>query len=144
MPRAQTMRDAKLDFGAVDASAAPVKTWRAPCRCVIQDISMITPTAVAAHATDIMTVVVLNLGVAGAGSDEVGRQTVDTDVAGSAATAANIPWPLILTTTLADLEVLEGEVIQVTITEGGTATSGDMSADTQVSINYLPGAGLGA
>lgn len=128
--------------GDVDASAAPLYYWTAPQRGVIRGLSLVNTDAVAAHATDIMTVIVINRGQAGAGTTEVGRQTVDSDVTGFAAVVAKTKWPLILSTTAANLEVEEGDVLEFAITEGGTATSGDMSA-VSLAVEFQPGAGVG-
>lgn len=136
------VREATLAVGAADASAAPLYFWQAPTRCVIKEINLICSDTIAAHATDIMTVIALNLLKAGAGTAEVGRQTVDSDVTGYVAVAAKIPWNLILSTTLANLEVAEGDVLQLALTEGGTATTGDLT-NASFQIKYQPGAGLG-
>jgi len=142
MSRATAIRTATIAAGAVDASATPVFYWRAPCQCVIDGIYLINSAAVAAHATDIATIAVTNLGTAGAGSDVVATRTTDSDVSGSAAIAANIAWEITKSTTAANLEVAAGEVLKIAPTEGGTATSGDL-ADATFQIDYLVGTGIG-
>jgi len=132
-----------VHMGAVDASGTPLAFWRAPIKCVINSIHLVTSSAVAAHATDIHTSTVTNLGSAGSGSTTVATQTTDSDVSGSAAITAKVPWPLTLSETAAALEVAEGDVLQIAPTEGGTATSGDL-ADAAYTISYYPGAGIGA
>lgn len=128
-----------MRVGDIDASGAPIFHWIAPMRCALRGISLVNTDAVAAHATDIMTAIVLNR----TQSDvEVARQTVDSDVTGYAAVVAKTEWPLILTTTVARLELEKGDVLELAVTEGGTATSGDMS-DVSWNVRYQPGSGIG-
>jgi hypothetical protein len=42
----------------------------------------------------------------------------------------------------ANLEIDEGETLQFKATEGGTATSGDLT-EAFVAIHYVPGTGVG-
>jgi len=142
MARATAVQTATIAAGAVDASATPVFYWRAPCQCVVESIYLVNTSAVAAHATDIATVTVTNIGTDGTGTTSVASQTTDSDVSGSAAIAAGIPWQITNSSTVADLEVAGGEVLKIAPTEGGTAGSGDL-ADATFQINYLVGTGVG-
>lgn len=132
-----------MHLGTVDASGSPIfYIFKAPCACVIKKISIVNSTAHAAHASDICTAAVTNLGTAGAGTTAVASQTTDSDVTGYAAITAHTPWNLILSTTAANLEMKTGEVLKLAVTEGGTATSGDLAA-ASVHIDYVTGSGIG-
>jgi len=117
--------------------------WRAPERCVLSSITVTTSTGIAADKTNIATVTATNLGSAGAGTTVVATRTTDSDVTGSGAIVAKVPWTLINSATAANLEIEAGDVLEIAFTEGGTAASGDMTNVT-LNINTIPGAGIGA
>ena len=130
------------NIGAVDASAAPViNVFKAPAGCyvTIHKIYLVNGTAVAAHATDILTASIKRLRAAAA--TEIASQTVDSDVTGYAAIAADVPWEItLLSAALAELN--PGDVLQYFPTEGGTATSGDLT-EAAIITEWSQGTGPG-
>lgn len=128
--------------GAMDASATPeAVVFVAPTQgCRILGINLIDNTAKTAHADNKGTYAILNKGAAGDGTTSVASRVTDTPTTDDI--AAYVPWPITLTTTLANLEIAGGRVLTIKATEAGTATSGDL-VDCSVQILYAEGYGGG-
>jgi len=125
-------------IGAVDVSAAVHRNiFVAPCACVLKRVAIINGTAKAKHADNNLTATVKNLGSAGTGTTTVATQT-----SGSVAISADIPWELTLSTTLANLELADGDVLQLQCAEGA-AGQGDLDAEAAVIVEWVPGNGPG-
>lgn len=129
-------------IGTVDASAAPVyNVFAAPAneKVRVHAISMVNGTAHAAHASDIAKSSIKRIRAAAA--TEIASQTNDTDVSGYAAIAADTPWNIpLLSEALAELN--GGDILQWFPTEGGTATSGDLT-EAAIIVEYSIGYGGG-
>jgi hypothetical protein len=136
-PRTQT-----TFIGTVDASTTPTYTvFKAPaaCKVVTHKIYVTATGAVVAHATNVHTSTFNR--VRAASATAIATQTTDSDIAGSAAIAANVPWNVPLTSdALAQLNA--GDIIQWAPTEGGAAASGDL-AGAAVTVEYSLGTGAG-
>lgn len=130
-----------ITAGAVDASGTPEFYFRAPADITLDSIYQISGDDIAADASDIATTTVTNIGDDGTGTAEVGEQTTDSDVSGYAAIEDGVPWEIPIASD-AVAEVSEGEVLKIAPTEGGTATSGDLTDACWV-INYRVGHGVG-
>jgi hypothetical protein len=78
--------------------------------------------ALAAHDTNFVTFTITNLGQAGAGTAVMLAATAanTTKITGGAALVANAKRALVLTTVAADKVVVEGDVLLVRFTAGGT------------------------
>lgn len=135
-PRVSVVR-----IGAMDASGAPEKTiFVAPCRCRILGVSLIDNTAKTAHADNKMITAVYNKGAAGDGTTVVASRTGDTPTTDDI--VAFVPWPLDLSTTIANLELAAGRVLTAKVTEAGTETSGDL-VDAVWEVTFAEGYGGG-
>ena len=123
-------------IGAVDASGTPVhNVFYAPVRCTVRALYMVNGSAVAAHATDIATQPVNRLRAA-AGT-AIATQTTATGTTGYAAIAADVPYAInLISDALAILAA--GDVLQWAPTEGGTATSGDLTEAAFITV-WTPG-----
>lgn len=130
-------------IGTVDVSAAVHRNiFIAPCACVLKRVAIINGTAKAKDKDNNLTATVKNLGSAGTGTTTVATQSTDSDVTGSVAISADIPWELKLSTTLANLELADGDVLQLQFTEGA-AGAGDLDAEAAVIVEWVPGNGPG-
>ena len=142
MPTALDVRTQSIQVAAVDASATPtIFVFKAPAdnKCRIHKIYLTSKTAIAAHASNIHTSTI-NRYRAGSAT-AIASRTTDSDVAGSGAIVANVPWEIPLTSAaLAELNA--GDFIEWAPTEGGTATSGDLTF-CLLTIEYSVGYGGG-
>ena len=135
-PRVSVVR-----IGVMDASAGPEQAiFVAPCRCRIIGISLVDNTAKTAHADNKVITTVYNKGAAGDGTTVVASRTGDTPTTDDI--AAFVPWPLDLSTTIANLELPAGRVLTAKVTEAGTAASGDL-VDAVWVVTYAEGYGGG-
>lgn len=126
-----------VKVGAMDASASPeVAIFVAPCACRVVGIGLTDNTAKAAHADNKGTYAVKNKGAAGTGTTVVATRTTVT----GNAIVKFVRWALTLSTTKSVLNLAAGDVLTVTATEAGTATSGDL-VDAVFDVRYVPGSG---
>ena len=130
------------NVGAVDASATPViNVFKAPnaCKVTVHKIYLVNGSAIAAHATNIHTSTIKRLRAAAATT--IATQTTDSDVSGSAAIAADTPWEIPLSSDALG-ELNADDVLQWFPTEGGTATSGDLT-EAAIFVEWSAGTGAG-
>lgn len=131
-----------VHIGTVDASATPIyNVFKAPAGCKVRlhAIYLTNGSAIAAHASDIHTSTI-NRVRAGAAT-AIASRTTDSDVSGSAAIAADVPWAITLTSAALS-ELNAGDVLQWAPTEGGTAASGDLT-EAAITVEYSLGYGGG-
>jgi len=127
------------NIGEVDASATPyVNIFTAPCACVLTGINLVQAGTLAAHATNFATCVVTNI----TDSQEVARITTETAATGVNALAPDTAEALALSSTASYLELDKGDVLQAAFTEGGTATTGDLT-EAALFVEWVPGTGAG-
>ena len=128
-------------IGAVDASAgAPVNVFVAPCRCVIVGVDLVNGSAIALGSTG-GDYNIQNKGLTGSGTTEVASLSTITAAADANAIAADMAEAWTLSTTLASLEIAEGESLQFTPSE--TASTGGDLTEASIAVHYVPGTGLG-
>lgn len=134
-------RVAMSTIGTVDASAGtPVNVFVAPCRCVIVGVDLINGSAIALGATG-GDYNIQNKGLTGSGTTEVASLSTITAAADANAIAADMAEAWTLSTTLASLEIDEGESLQFTPSE--TASTGGDLTECSIAVCYVPGTGLG-
>lgn len=119
-----------------NSTELPVFVAETACRIVAVDLVDIT--GVTAHADNYGTATLTNKGTAGSGSDVVAVRATDTATTDNI--AADTPWPLVLSSTQANLEVGAGECLTFSWTEAGTGQ--DLGGALLV-IHYAVGTGLG-
>ncbi len=92
--------------------------------------------SLAAHDTNFVTFLITNLGQAGAGTAEIlsSAATNTTKITGGAALAASTKRTLVISSTLADTAVTEGDVLRVRFTAGGTLSGAVTRPIVQISI----------
>jgi len=130
-------------IGTVDASGPAYATvFIAPCRCVIVGADIVCSATKAIGSANYGDYNIQNKGTTGSGTTEVASLSTKTGEADVNALAADKAEAMTLSTTVASLEVDEGESLQFAATEAGTATSGDL-AEAYVAIHYVPGTGVG-
>lgn len=125
--------------GTVDASAAPtINLFVAPCKCRVVGVDMVVAAAKALHAADYGDYSVKNI----TDNVELASLSTLTGAADANALAADTAEAFTLTSTLANLELDAGDVLQFFPTEAGTATSGDLT-ECFVQVKWVPGTGAG-
>jgi len=126
-------------IGDVDASATPVvNCFVAPCACVIGGVSLVCGDTLALHATDYGDYNVTNV----TDSEEVASLSTKTGEDDANAIAPDTEEEMTLATTASYLELDAGDVLQFHASEGGTATSGDLT-EAYVIVKWAPGTGVG-
>lgn len=142
MPTALDVRTHSVPVASVDASGTPtIYVFKAPAdnKIRIHKIYLTSKTAIAAAAANIHTSLIKRYRAGSATS--IATQTTDSDVAASAAIVANVPWNIpLLSAALSELNA--GDVLEWCPTEGGEATSGDLTA-CMMTIEYSTGYGGG-
>lgn len=127
-------------IGAVNASTAPIyNVFKVPAGAKVRVLAiyLTNGTAVEANASTIHTSTINRLRAASATA--IASQTTDSDVAASAAIAADVPWEIPLTSdALAELNA--GDVLQWAPTEGGGDGSGDLT-EAAITVEYALGYG---
>jgi hypothetical protein len=113
--------------------------FRAPERCHIDSIYLITGTTKAASDSNYQTITVKNLHDDGTGTTTVAD--VSNDVAGGAITA-DTPKVFVMSTTVAYHEMTAGEVLQAQFNVDVAGTS-QLDNETCIVVNWSPGTGSG-
>lgn len=135
---ATNYRSTVVPLGA-HTSDATRYIFRAPERCIINSIYVIEGTTRAASDSNYATYTVTNIEDDATGTDVVA--TLSNNVAGGAVTA-DVPKAMVLSTTAANLEIAEGDILQLTINIDVAGTSRP-DAEFAAIVNWTPGTGPG-
>ena len=131
-------KTAVVPIGLLDSTGSPARfIFRAPEQCLLRQIYVVDGTTMAASNSNAALFTFKNIGAAGAGTTTVATQT--NTIAGLVLTA-DVPKASTMSTTAADLELAEGDMIQLTLTETGTMNT---TAEAVVIVVWSPGSGPG-
>ena len=114
--------------------------FRAPQRCLVESIHLVSGTTQAADESNYMTCTVTNIEDDASGTDVVA--TYSNNLAGGALTA-DIPRSMVLSTTAANLELAEGDVLQMYVNVDVAGTSRPNDAEFKAIVTWSPGFGSG-